>query len=156
VTQQELLKDGFLGTAAPFYADIVLLLEIGMGLGLVIGAVLARSRRYKSHALCQCVVVLLNLVIILIVMIPGFASSVIPKIPARLAKSYYWLASVHALLGLTAEIMAVYILVAAGTRALPARLRLRNYKVWMRTTLLLWWSALLLGIATYVRWYVPH
>jgi hypothetical protein len=26
----------------------------------------------------------------------------------------------------------------------------------MRTVLLLWWVVLLLGMATYTRWYVPH
>jgi len=40
------MNEGFLGTAAPRYADLVVLLEIGMGMGvaLLIGAVLARMR----------------------------------------------------------------------------------------------------------------
>jgi hypothetical protein len=35
-------------------------------------------------------------------------------------------------------------------------LRMTNYKAWMRSVLILWWLALSLGLATYVRWYVPH
>jgi hypothetical protein len=36
------INEGFLATAAPRYADVVVLLEIGMGVALLIGAVLAR------------------------------------------------------------------------------------------------------------------
>ena len=38
---------------------------------------------------------------------------------------------------------------------LPEKLRITRYKAWMRTVLLLWWLVVLLGFATYVRWYVP-
>src|SRR5215471_6279138 len=81
-----MLKDGFLGTAAPRYADVVLLLEIAMGLALLIGAMLARMKRFRLHAWCQSLVVLLNLVVILVVMAPSFRVRVAPKIPVNLAK----------------------------------------------------------------------
>ena len=57
------MNEGFLGTAAPRYADVVVLLEIGMGVGLLIGAVLARMRRIRLHAWCQSIIVLLNFVV---------------------------------------------------------------------------------------------
>ena len=44
------MNEGFLGTAAPRSADVVLLLEIGMGVALLIGAGLARMRRFRLHA----------------------------------------------------------------------------------------------------------
>ena len=59
-------------------------------------------------------------------------------------------------LGTIAEIAGLYILLAAGTRLLPEKVRITNYKLWMRSVLILWWVVLLLGFATYVRWYVPH
>lgn len=77
------LNEGFLGTAAPRYADVVLLLEIGMGVALLIGAVLARKRRFRLHAWCQSAIVLLNLVVIVLVMVPSFQVHVSPKIPAH-------------------------------------------------------------------------
>ena len=52
---------GFLGTAAPRAADVVLLLEMGMGTGLLAGALFARARWYRLHAACQSAIVLLNL-----------------------------------------------------------------------------------------------
>ena len=149
------MNEGFFRTAAPRYADLVLLLEIGMGLALLGGAVLARRKRFRLHAWCQSVVVLLNFVIILLVMVPSFQVRVNPKIPAKLGKSYYSLATAHAALGGVTEIAALYILLSAGTNVLPQQVRLTNYRTWMRSVLAFWWLVLILGLATYVRWYVP-
>jgi uncharacterized membrane protein YozB (DUF420 family) len=150
------LNGGFLGTAAPLDADIILLLEIVMGVGLLIGALLARRRRFRAHAWCQSALVLLNVVLIVLTMLPSFRAHVSPKIPLRLNKTYYALATVHAALGTVTELAALYILLAAGTSVLPQKFRIANYKLWMRCVLLLWWIVLLLGFATYARWYVPH
>ena len=150
-----MLSEGFLGTQAARYADLVLLLEIGMGLALLIGAVLARRRKFRVHARCQSAVVLLNLAIVVLVMVPSFLLHVSPKIPAEIGKAYYGVATAHAALGTITEVAGLYIVVAAGTNIMPQRFRLTRYKLWMRTVLLLWWGVLLLGLATYVRWYVP-
>jgi hypothetical protein len=78
-----------------------------------------------------------------------------PKIPLKLGKPYYALATAHAALGTITEIAGLYILLAAGTSVLPKKFGIANYKLWMRTVLVLWWGVLLLGFASYVRWYVP-
>lgn len=145
-----------LSTAAPPYANLVLLLELLMGVGLLVGALLARLKRFTQHAWCQSVVVLVNLLLIVLTMVPSFRAHVAPRIPLKLGKAYYALATAHAALGTLAEGGGLYILLAVGTSLLPARLRIRNYKLWMRTVLVLWWVVLLLGVATYARWYVPH
>ena len=150
-----MLSEGFFGTAAPRYADFVLLLEIGMGLALLIGAVLARKRKFRAHAWCQSTVVLLNLAIVVLLMVPSFHANVSPKIPAKLGKAYYSLPTAHAALGSITGIAALYILLVAGTNIVPQRFRVTDFKVWMRTVLVLWWLVLILGLATYVRWYVP-
>jgi hypothetical protein len=149
------LNEGFLGTAAPRCADVVLLLEIGTGVALLIGAMLARVRRFRLHAWCQSTVVLLNLVVIALIMIPSFHVHVSPKITLKLGKAYYALATAHGALGSVTEIAGLYILLVAGTNALPHKFRLTEYKPWMRGLLVLWWLVLLLGFATYARWYVP-
>jgi uncharacterized membrane protein YozB (DUF420 family) len=143
-------------TAAPSYANLALFLELAMGAGLLVGALLARRRRFRGHAWCQSVIVLLNFVVIVLTMIPSFRIHVNPKIPLKLGKSYYALASAHAVLGSVTEILGLYILLAAGTNILPEKFRIAKYKAWMRTALVLWWLVLLLGLATYARWYVPH
>jgi len=148
------LNDGFLETGATRSTDLVLLLEIAMGVGLLIGAVFARKRRFRLHAWCQSIIVVLNLAVVVLVMVPSFHVNVLPKIPVKLGKAYYALAAAHAALGSVAEIGALYILLAAGTKILPPKFRLTEYKVWMRSILVLWWIGLLLGLATYGRWYV--
>jgi uncharacterized membrane protein YozB (DUF420 family) len=133
----------------------MLLLEIAMGVGLLTGAWLARARRFRQHAWCQSVIVLLNLAVIGLMMIPSFRVHVFPRIPGRLGKAYYALATTHAGLGTFTELAALYILLSAGTQVLPGKLRITKYKPWMRSVLVLWWGVLFLGIATYTRWYVP-
>lgn len=154
MSEHDLLKQGFLGTAAPLYADVVLLLEIGMAIALLLGAFLARARKYRWHAFCQSSIVLLNLVVILTVMVPAFHPGVLSKLSDRSVRTYFLVSTVHGFLGISAESLALYILLVVGTNVLPEKLRFRNYKFWMRGTVLLWWSVLVLGIATYVRWYV--
>jgi uncharacterized membrane protein YozB (DUF420 family) len=150
-----MLNEGFLGTAAPLKADLVLVLEIGMGAGLLIGAGLARKRRFRQHAWCQSVIVLLNLTVIAVMMVPSFSTHVFPRIPARLGKAYYALGTAHAALGTITELAGLYILLSAGTSALPEKFTITRYKPWMRSALALWWVVLLLGMVTYTRWYVP-
>jgi uncharacterized membrane protein YozB (DUF420 family) len=150
------LTEIFLETAAPPGANVVVVLEIGMGLSFLAGAWLARKRRFRQHAWCQSTVVLLNLAVIVVMMIPSFRIHVLPKIPARLGRTYYALATTHAALGTVTELAGLYILLSAGTSVLPEKLRITKYKAWMRTVLVLWWVVLLLGFATYARWYVPY
>jgi uncharacterized membrane protein YozB (DUF420 family) len=150
------LHEGFLGTAAPLYVDLVLLLELAMGLGLLAGAIFARMRKFQAHARCQSAVVLLNAAVIALVMLPSMRRHVFPRIPLKLGKSFYAMATAHAALGAVVECAAFYILLAAGTTLMPEKLRLTRYKLWMRTVLVAWWVAILLGVATYARWYIPN
>ena len=150
------MNEGLFGTEAPRYADLVLLLEVGMGLALLGGALLARRKNFRLHAYCQSAVVLVNLGIIALLMVPSFQAHVSTKIPAKLDKAYYSLATAHAVLGGVTEMAALYVLLSAGTNILPQQFRLTRYKLWMRSVLALWYVVLVLGLATYVRWYVPH
>ena len=149
-------REGFLGTAAPLCADLIFVLETVMGLALIVGVVLARQRRFLLHAWCQSTVILLNAAIIVVLMVPSFVLHVSPRIPAKLGKPYYALATAHAALGMVAEVGGLYILLAAGTTILPQQFRLTRYRLWMRGELVLWWLVLLLGMMTYARWYVPQ
>jgi len=148
------LTHGVLGSAAPWEADLTLLIEAMMGIALLVGAVLARRRHYHAHACCQSAVVLLNLVVIGLAMAPSFYIQLEPKIPQAMRKSYYAIAAGHAALGVIAELAGLYVVLAAGTHILPKCLLLTNYRAWMRATLILWWMVLRLGVATYVRWYL--
>jgi uncharacterized membrane protein YozB (DUF420 family) len=151
------MSKGFLGTAASLAADRALVIEMGMGVALIVGTVLARRRHYRAHAWCQGAVVLLNLAMIVQFMVPSFRRQVVPEIPTGLGDVYYAVATAHGALGTVAELFAVYVALAAGTKILPRRLRFSRYKPWMRAALALWLITLLSGMATYVQWYgLPH
>lgn len=146
---------GFLGTYASFSTDLNLVLQIAMGIALLIGAGLARARRYRAHALCQSAVLILNLFLIAFVMLPSFELQVLPLLPRKLARLRIAVAIVHGTFGIVAELLGTYILLAAGTNLLPRSWRFRRWKLWMRVELALWWIVLAAGIATYFVWYVP-
>src|SRR6267154_5315911 len=106
---------GFLGTGATFGADLNLVVQLIMGTALIAGAYLARRKRYKAHGICQTTVLLLNLLMIGLVMWPSFQEQVKPALSRVLDKWYYEAAAIHAALGITAELLGLYIIIVAGT-----------------------------------------
>ncbi len=145
---------GFLGTGATFKADLNLLVQLIMGVALIAGARLAKQKRYKAHGICQTTVLLLNLLMIALVMWPSFQQQVKPALSKVPHKWYYTVATIHALLGLTAELLGLYIVIVAGTSVLPQWLRFKDWKRWMRTELMLWSVVVLTGVGTYYAWYI--
>jgi uncharacterized membrane protein YozB (DUF420 family) len=144
---------GFLGTWASFGADVNLLIQFAMGIALVIGAFLARAKRYTAHGICQTLVLLLNFPMIALVMWPSFHSRVLPRLSSHFGKRNYAIATAHGALGAVAEILGLYIVLVAGTNVLPAKWRIQRWKFWMRIELILWWVVLLTGFGTYYFWY---
>ena len=145
---------GFLGTGAPFGADLNLVVQLIMGVALIAGALLARHKRYTAHGICQTTVLLLNLVMIGSVMWPSFQQQVKPALSKVLHKWYFEAAAIHAVLGIAAELLGLYIVTVAGTNVLPQWLRFKHWKLWMRTELVLWAIVLVSGVGTYCAWYV--
>jgi uncharacterized membrane protein YozB (DUF420 family) len=146
--------EGFLGTHAGYRADLNFTIQIAMGIALIFGALLARKKRFVAHGICQTAVLVLNLVMIYLFMWPSFHSHVLPRLPKRLGKRFYAVATIHGVLGVIAEILGLYIVIVAGTRILPETWRFKRWKIWMRVELALWWIVLLSGVATYWIWYV--
>jgi Ca2+/H+ antiporter len=97
--------EAFVETAAPGGANVVLVLEMAMGIGLLLGARLARKQCFRQHAWCQSAIVLLNLAVVAVMMVPSFRVHVLPRIPAKLGKPYYALATMHGALGITTELV---------------------------------------------------
>jgi uncharacterized membrane protein YozB (DUF420 family) len=149
-----LSMSGFLGTGATFGADLNLVVQLIMGAALITGARLAKQKRYKAHGICQTTVLLLNLFMIGLVMGPSFQQQVKPALSKVLHRWYYEAAAIHAVLGIAAELLGLYIVIVAGTNVLPQRLRFTHWKWWMRTELFLWAIVLVSGVGTYCAWYV--
>lgn len=145
--------EGFLGTHAGYGSDLNLTIQIAMGVALIFGAFLARAKRFVAHGICQTVVLVMNFGMICFLMWPSLHSQVLPRLPKRLGKRFYAVATVHGFLGVLAEILGLYIALVAGTNILPESLRFKGWKLWMRVELALWWIVLMMGVATYWVWY---
>jgi uncharacterized membrane protein YozB (DUF420 family) len=146
--------EGFLGSHAGYRSDLNLVIQIAMGVVLIFGAFLARAKRFMAHGICQTVVLVLNLVIICFWMWPSFHLHVLPRLPKRLGKRFYAVATIHGVLGILAEILGLYIVLVGGTKILPETWRFKRFKLWMRIELALWWIVLMMGGVTYFVWYV--
>ena len=140
--------EGFLGSDAGLPSNLNLTIQIAMGVALIFGAFLARAKRFVAHGICQTVVLVLNLVMICFVMWPSFHSHVLPRLPKRLGKRFYAVATIHGVFGVLAETLGLYIVLVAGTKILPETWRFKRWKLWMRIELALWWFVLLMGAVT--------
>jgi uncharacterized membrane protein YozB (DUF420 family) len=144
---------GLLSAGAGFKANFNLVCQLAMGLALIIGALLARVKRYTAHGICQSAALLINLVMIAFVMWPSFHGQVQPVLPQHLRDQYYGVATAHGVFGAIPELLGLYILLAAGTDTLPRRVRIVRWKLWMRIELILWWAVIVTGVLTYYVWY---
>jgi uncharacterized membrane protein YozB (DUF420 family) len=134
------------------------MIQAAMAAAMTVGGVLARRKHYRAHGLIEASAVLLNLVMIGAFMLPSFPRHIWRKAPAVFMRPHIAVVAIHALLGGIAELLGLYVVLSAGTRLLPERFRLQNYRRWMRTTFVFWWMALVAGEMVYYVWYVapPH
>ena len=147
-----MFSSGFLGTDASFITDFTLLAEIILFIAVCLGVVAQRRGRYKLHDWIQTPAVILNLFLIIFVMVSSFVGQrVISTLPQRPGDAYYLVVAIHAALGLIAEGLAIYALLA-GHQILPRKIGRLRY--WMWATFGFWTAALIAGVATYYVWYM--
>ena len=128
-------------------------IQIALVLLLSSGVLLARAKRFRLHAVVQCIVVLLNFCLILRIMLPSFRQQIPVALPPP-RNVFIAIVLLHSLVGALAWLMAFYVVLVAGTPLVPRKLRFSNYRRWMWAVFLLWWAAFLLGYLVYSLWYV--
>jgi uncharacterized membrane protein YozB (DUF420 family) len=147
---------GFLLEAgAPSTSDLVFVFELAVGAVLILGTFLVRTGHVRAHMYVQSSMVLVNIPVVLVWMVPEYLKYVLPGLPGHIGQEFYWVPTIMLLAGVTAEVLGIYIILVAATSLLPERFRFRNYKLWMRSELVLWWLVLLTGVSTYYVWYAP-
>ena len=159
----DLEPPGFLGTGASLLADLTLVGYILVLVPLMLaGYQYARRGRHRpQHKWLMVAVTLANWVLIAGVMLAALRGDIAPNLPRQPANARYWLAALHALVGLPAQLLASFIVVRMliedrqvsrakqrGERDL-ARYWFRGARWTMRLTLVLWLAAALLGMVTY-------
>ncbi|MFB3920302.1 MAG: DUF420 domain-containing protein [Terriglobia bacterium] len=145
---------GILHLGGPSRAELNLILQAALAVAMTVGVICVRRTYYRAHGRIQASVVTLNLVVIGALMLPYFPRNLLRKAPSVFTRPYIAVVAVHALFGAAAELLGLYVVLSAGTRLLPQRFRLRNYRLWMRATFMLWWVSILTGATVYYVWYL--
>jgi plastocyanin len=128
-------------------SDINLAAQLLILAGLWVGFTFARRKQISRHQAVQTSMVLVNLFFILFVMATSFYNYVIAG--GTTTRTVATLMIVHGLLGLLAELTGIYLILRMSTQILPSRLRVRNFRVVMRTLLGLWSVLVVLGFGIY-------
>ena len=144
---------GFLGTNATFHSDATLVLILVTAVLFTIGWRLAVRKRYEPHRWVQTSAVILNTIVVLITMINSFLIYILPGIPGKLNEGSYGVTTVHALVGMVGLVLGVFIVLRAN-KLVPKVLQFSKYKLFMRTSFVLYMLATLLGVIVYVVVYV--
>ena len=141
--------DGFLGRSAPYGADLNVLLQIAVGLLLLAGMGLARRGRYRAHGICQSTAFGLSLAMTVLWMMPALHTIHADALGRAVVNRVTVAVALHIALSTIVLLLGAWVILVAGTRLVPPRLRFSDYKTWMRTLLTLWWIAIVFGVATY-------
>jgi len=152
---QLLHQPGFLGTAANFAADFTLTLMLLFAVLLTAGVLFAVKGRYTIHRWTQTTAVILSVIMVLWMMILPYRDFVAPGVPQRLAEPFYWLTTLHAVVGFFAFVLGVFIVLRANGLMIE-RLKFNDYKGWMRVSYILYMVTVLLGLAVYYAWFVNN
>jgi plastocyanin len=136
-------------------ANINLIAQILILIGLWLGAYFARRKQISTHQNIQTTLVIANTFCILFVMATSFYSYVIAG--GTVTGTVAVLMMIHGAFGLVAELTGVYLILRMSTKILPGRLRVSNFKRVMQGLLGLWTIVVVGGLAIYyVRYLAPE
>ncbi|MCL4868753.1 MAG: hypothetical protein KJ063_07290 [Anaerolineae bacterium] len=142
---------GFLGTGASMGADIALVGESILYFFILAGIAVQLMRLWKAHDWIMTFVVVGNFFLIGLIMIGSFRGLLrfIGSGNAEISPSLL-LPLVHAVIGLLAQFVAIYCMLA-GHKILPRKIGTLRYFMWL--TFILWTMAYVLGVGTYIAYY---
>ena len=144
-----LTTPGFLGTRATLRSDLTLVLILLTAILFNLGFILARRKKFTAHRWVQTSAVILNTVVVVISMVTSFIIHILPGIPAKLGQGDYAVTTLHGIIGAIALLLGVFVMLR-GNELVPAGLRFKNYKLFMRCAYSLYMLATLGGITVYV------
>lgn len=148
-------QPGFLGSGANFATDVALVLMVLIAITFSIGFWLARRQRYEAHKWFQTAGGIVSLGLVVWLMVLPYRDFVVPGLRDRLAEPFFWLTSLHALIGAVALPFGLFVILR-GHNLVPPALRFDNYKPFMRWAYGLFMVTILLGFGVYVVWFVTN
>jgi hypothetical protein len=145
------VRPGFLGTFAPFYADVNLIAQIFLVVGLIIGFILIRAHKSGAHQFLKTSLVLFSLVMTVFFM----GIKLVMLLASGLSFSPIVLVEIfHGMMG-TLAILAGLFLILRMNDALPKALRISWWITLMRITFGLYLLVGIGGIVLYFLLYLP-
>ena len=149
-------QPGFLGTSANWAADFTLIISLFVAALFTLGVVFAVRGQYGAHRVAQTTAAVINLILVLWMMILPFRDFVAPaNNPAALPGSAILTTRIHALVGASAVIFGLFVVLRANG-LMPKFLQFNNYKAFMRVAYVLYMLATLIGIFVYITWFVGN
>jgi uncharacterized membrane protein YozB (DUF420 family) len=133
-------------------ATVSLVLQIVI-LVLLVGSVGLKGRKkFRQHGITMLIAVVLHTITILLIMIPSFVIGFIPYFSTNISDAVSIIAIVHGAAGILAEVLGVWIVTFWRLRKSLQYCAPR--KKLMRVTLILWLTALFLGVLLYLSLYL--
>ena len=124
-------------------------LQIAVLMLLFVGVWFKMRKRFRQHGITMLTAVVLHTIAIFAIMIPAFVVISLGDFPLAIST----ITAVHGVLGLTAEVLGLWIVVSWRLRS---SLRYcAPKKRWMLLTLILWSAALIMGVVVYLHFYTP-
>lgn len=143
-------KPGFIGPGV-LIADVNLVLQLLLLVGLTFGFFLARKGSIEAHRVNQTVWVLVNTALVVLVMVSSMQDVQLKGL-ADLSEARIGVTWLHAFIGASTAISGLW-LVLQMNDVLPQRLHVAWWKNLMRLTLAGYWASALLGLGAYYTWY---
>ena len=144
---------GFLGGNGTLGADISLVVSLLAAVLFTIGWRLAARKRFEAHRWVQTAAACLNAVLVLVWMIRSFVIYILPGIPGSFGHGSYAVSTVHAVVGALGMVLGLFV-VLRGNELVPRGLRFSNYKLFMRSSYVLYMLGTLTGVIVYYVVYV--
>ncbi|MEP7286122.1 MAG: cupredoxin domain-containing protein [Chloroflexota bacterium] len=133
-------------------SDLVLLAYIVLIVpAMLVGFVFARRKMFEPyHKLTMTTITLVNWALIIGVMLVTYRRDVVTQLPQNIGFPAVLIPTLHLIPGLIAQIIATYLVIRMWfENQLPDWFKVKNIKIYMRTTLALWLLTAVLGALTW-------
>lgn len=122
---------------------------------MLVGFGFARRKLFvPHHKLVMTTITIVNWVLISIVMLTTYRVGIEPKVPAELYKPRILIPTIHGIIGGVAQLLATYLVLRMWfENQLPAWIKVKNIKPYMRATLTMWLITALLGVGIWAIFY---
>jgi uncharacterized membrane protein YozB (DUF420 family) len=122
---------------------------------MLIGFGFARRRLFvPHHKLTMTVIMIINWGLILWLMANTYHQNIAPELPGGLTKARVLVTTIHATFGSIAQVFATYLVLRMWfENQLPAWIKVKNIKRYMRFTLSMWLLTALFGLGVWFTFY---